>query len=239
MEVGDEVVSLKCPLSLVRMKYPGKSKRCRHRQCFDIQMYVEANEKLMVPKCPVCRVDAPVKDLYLDRQYRHYLVTFPKSTECIVRADNSVISADSEQNSDAASIFDEDGGDNNVSVDRGKKRRWSDHHSTPGQQPSIIILDDEEEATEVAGTTMRTEMVDDAEARVKERPRKMAKEERGQSQIPIGNDALSQEMYAALGDLSPNQPAVTSPSSFSPHPSNQTHTQAAPGSDWDNAIALD
>lgn len=36
--VTDEMVSLKCPLMLQRIKVPVRGIRCQHRQCFDMEV---------------------------------------------------------------------------------------------------------------------------------------------------------------------------------------------------------
>ena len=69
---GDEVVSdflevsLNCPLSLMRLKIPGKSIRCKHSQCFDLMIYDKLyasnygwsqDPTARILPCPVCRVE--------------------------------------------------------------------------------------------------------------------------------------------------------------------------------------
>lgn len=43
IEVGDESVSFRCPLSLCRIQHPGRGKKCTHSQCFDLEVYFMYN----------------------------------------------------------------------------------------------------------------------------------------------------------------------------------------------------
>ena len=38
VEVGDQMVSLICPIALKRIGLPGKGRDCRHVQCFDLEV---------------------------------------------------------------------------------------------------------------------------------------------------------------------------------------------------------
>lgn len=41
--VDEEVVSLKCPMTAVRLTVPGKGKGCRHSTCFDLHTFIRVN----------------------------------------------------------------------------------------------------------------------------------------------------------------------------------------------------
>ncbi|CCE78894.1 Piso0_000928 [Millerozyma farinosa CBS 7064] len=47
-------LSLKCPLTYVRMKYPAKSIFCKHIQCFDCSSYLQLQDQLPNWICPIC-----------------------------------------------------------------------------------------------------------------------------------------------------------------------------------------
>jgi hypothetical protein len=38
VEEGEVYISLKCPLSIMRLRAPAKGAKCRHAQCFDLQV---------------------------------------------------------------------------------------------------------------------------------------------------------------------------------------------------------
>lgn len=40
MEVGDQMVSLRCPLTLRRLRHAAKGEKCAHVQCFDIEVSI-------------------------------------------------------------------------------------------------------------------------------------------------------------------------------------------------------
>jgi len=47
------------------MKTPVKGQWCDHYECFDLNTYIESNQKAQVWRCPVCPQDKPV-NLYRD-----------------------------------------------------------------------------------------------------------------------------------------------------------------------------
>ncbi len=59
-------VSLQCPLMKTRMQLPGRSFKCKHVQCFEIESYLMMNEKKPTWNCPVCDQNAPYDDLIID-----------------------------------------------------------------------------------------------------------------------------------------------------------------------------
>ncbi|KAJ1932123.1 E3 SUMO-protein ligase pli1, partial [Linderina pennispora] len=50
------LVSLKCPLGLVRITTPMRSKYCNHSQCFDGEVFLKMNEQTPTWKCPICSI---------------------------------------------------------------------------------------------------------------------------------------------------------------------------------------
>jgi hypothetical protein len=53
-------VSLTCKITMVQMKTPVKGQWCDHYECFDINTYLESNQRAQIWKCPVCPQDKPV-----------------------------------------------------------------------------------------------------------------------------------------------------------------------------------
>ncbi|RKP36001.1 hypothetical protein BJ085DRAFT_33007 [Dimargaris cristalligena] len=60
------VLSLKCPLSHTRIKYPCRTTKCQHLQCFDADSFLRVNQQSPTWKCPVCNCDAQFADLFMD-----------------------------------------------------------------------------------------------------------------------------------------------------------------------------
>lgn len=52
--VGDEVVSLRDPITMARIDIPGKGLHCAHTGSFDVQTFLEFNEHGREWKCPHC-----------------------------------------------------------------------------------------------------------------------------------------------------------------------------------------
>lgn len=50
----------------MRMTIPCRATTCEHVQCFDVQMFLQMNEKKPTWVCPVCDKPALYKDLMID-----------------------------------------------------------------------------------------------------------------------------------------------------------------------------
>lgn len=57
------VMTLQCPISYTRMKYPAKSIMCKHLQCFDALWYIYSQMQIPTWQCPVCQIDIELKNL--------------------------------------------------------------------------------------------------------------------------------------------------------------------------------
>ena len=66
IETSTLKVSLQCPLMKTRMQLPGRSYKCKHVQCFELESYLMMNEKKPTWSCPVCDQNAPYDDLIID-----------------------------------------------------------------------------------------------------------------------------------------------------------------------------
>ncbi|KAJ8124898.1 hypothetical protein O1611_g8742 [Lasiodiplodia mahajangana] len=60
------VLSLKCPLSYMRIRTPCRSVLCNHIQCFDASSYLQLQEQGPQWICPVCNKSAPFENLAID-----------------------------------------------------------------------------------------------------------------------------------------------------------------------------
>lgn len=59
------VMTLQCPVSYTRMRYPVKSIMCKHLQCFDALWYLYSQMQIPTWQCPVCQIDIDLKNLAL------------------------------------------------------------------------------------------------------------------------------------------------------------------------------
>ncbi|KAH8821519.1 PINIT domain-containing protein [Xylogone sp. PMI_703] len=75
------VLSLKCPLSTLRIALPIRGITCRHNQCFDATSYLQLQEQGPTWQCPICNNPAPFDSLAVDEYVRDILKNTPKSAE--------------------------------------------------------------------------------------------------------------------------------------------------------------
>jgi hypothetical protein len=83
-------VSLRCPLTYARMKYPCKSIFCEHIQCFDALSFIQLQEQLPSWQCPICSKLVQVKDLAISDYYSEVLRMTSDDIESVaLQADGS------------------------------------------------------------------------------------------------------------------------------------------------------
>ncbi|XP_072985592.1 E3 SUMO-protein ligase SIZ1-like isoform X1 [Typha latifolia] len=65
--VADTVtVNLRCPMSGSRMRMAGRFKPCIHMGCFDLETFVELNQRSRKWQCPVCLQNYSLENLIID-----------------------------------------------------------------------------------------------------------------------------------------------------------------------------
>ncbi len=74
-------MSLKCPLSTLRIDTPCRSIGCAHNQCFDAASYLQLQEQAPTWTCPVCNKYAPFEILAVDLYVDSILKSTSKSEE--------------------------------------------------------------------------------------------------------------------------------------------------------------
>lgn len=81
-------LSLECPVSFTRMRYPVRSIHCTHRMCFDLISYLQIGDISMVYICPYCNRHIPLRDLAISEQMLIACRTMPSYlTHVIVTSD--------------------------------------------------------------------------------------------------------------------------------------------------------
>ncbi|QLI68745.1 E3 SUMO-protein ligase pli1 [Metarhizium brunneum] len=78
-----QVLSLKCPLSYMRLDVPCRSLSCTHIQCFDATSYLQLQEQGPQWLCPICNKSAPFEQLAVDEYVRDILANTPKDLEAV------------------------------------------------------------------------------------------------------------------------------------------------------------
>lgn len=65
--VADSIpVSLRCPMSGSRMKVAGRFKPCVHMGCFDLDVFVEMNQRSRKWQCPICLKNYSLENVIID-----------------------------------------------------------------------------------------------------------------------------------------------------------------------------
>ncbi|KAF8971367.1 PINIT domain-containing protein [Flammula alnicola] len=97
---GPQKMSLKCPLTFVRITTPCRSSKCVHPQCFDATSWFTMMEQTTTWLCPVCERTLDHKDLILDGYFDEILQQTPESVEdVIVEADGQWHTSDNKYGS--------------------------------------------------------------------------------------------------------------------------------------------
>ncbi|BFG22487.1 hypothetical protein CerSpe_087600 [Prunus speciosa] len=92
--ISDSVsVNLRCPMSGCRMKVAGRFKPCVHMGCFDLETFVELNQRSRKWQCPVCLKNYSLEDIIIDRYFNRITMMMLKCgediTEINVKPDGS------------------------------------------------------------------------------------------------------------------------------------------------------
>ncbi|CZT05813.1 related to E3 SUMO-protein ligase pli1 [Rhynchosporium agropyri] len=77
-------LSLKCPLSTLRIDLPCRSIACRHNQCFDATSYLQLQEQGPTWLCPICNNPAPFEHLAVDEYVQNILKQTSKSIDQVI-----------------------------------------------------------------------------------------------------------------------------------------------------------
>ncbi|KAF5313153.1 hypothetical protein D9619_003521 [Psilocybe cf. subviscida] len=81
---GPQKMSLKCPLTFVRISTPARSSKCVHPQCFDATSWFTMMEQTTTYLCPVCERVLDHKDLIVDGYFDEILHQTPDSVEDVM-----------------------------------------------------------------------------------------------------------------------------------------------------------
>jgi len=101
IEVGSSKMSLKCPLSYIRIQTPVRSTMCTHLQCFEIDSWLQINEQTPQWQCPTCERELPLDKIFIDGFFQSILSVCPDTVdEVIVEADGEWHTEDSKYGSD-------------------------------------------------------------------------------------------------------------------------------------------
>ncbi|KAG0637707.1 putative SUMO ligase SizA [Tuber brumale] len=77
------IMSLKCPLSTLRIDLPIRSTFCNHMQCFDATSFLQLQQQAPTWSCPTCNKSISWKALVVDRYFRDILNNTPKTVDSV------------------------------------------------------------------------------------------------------------------------------------------------------------
>jgi len=75
------VMSLKDPVSYIRIKLPCRSHVCSHNQCFDASSFLQLQEQAPTWTCPICSKHVGFEDLAVDQYVQEILERTPSSVD--------------------------------------------------------------------------------------------------------------------------------------------------------------
>lgn len=65
--VESREVSLRCPLTLCKLRNPARGINCNHFQCFELESFLDIYLTRSTRPCPICSTDIPLHQLAVDR----------------------------------------------------------------------------------------------------------------------------------------------------------------------------
>ncbi|KAJ3038397.1 SUMO ligase siz1 [Rhizophlyctis rosea] len=78
-QYAEEILTLKCPITLTRMKTPVKGRECLHRPCFDATHFQSLNANNPKWKCPICGLAIGRGPHPIDTLFQALLAAHPKA----------------------------------------------------------------------------------------------------------------------------------------------------------------
>ncbi|CCE78308.1 Piso0_000928 [Millerozyma farinosa CBS 7064] len=137
-------LSLKCPLTYVRMKYPAKSIFCKHIQCFDCSSYLQLQDQLPNWICPICSNHIELTHLAISDYFMEVLNNSSEEVESVnINPDGSWEPILNEQSAEPEKKkFKTERDDNFIESTIPKSDSFKKQNTEP---PEIISLDSESE----------------------------------------------------------------------------------------------
>ncbi|XP_051113221.1 E3 SUMO-protein ligase SIZ1-like isoform X2 [Andrographis paniculata] len=80
-------VSLRCPMSGLRMKVAGRFSPCAHMGCFDLEVFVEMNQRSRKWQCPICLTNYSLEKIIIDPYFNRIISKFQHCEEDVTEID--------------------------------------------------------------------------------------------------------------------------------------------------------
>lgn len=84
IQQGAATISLKCPLSYMRIATPSRSVHCSHVQCFDATSFFSVNEQTPAWACPICNKTVKVDEMIMDGFLDDILKRVPQDEDSVI-----------------------------------------------------------------------------------------------------------------------------------------------------------
>lgn len=84
VQAGSLKLSLRDPLSMTRIEYPGRGKKCVHAGCFDAKMWFELKTWKTIRPCPHCSCRISFSDVMIDGYVAEILDKVPSNVDHVV-----------------------------------------------------------------------------------------------------------------------------------------------------------
>ncbi|CAG8594396.1 7309_t:CDS:10 [Funneliformis mosseae] len=130
-------VSLRCPISLLRIAEPAKGQHCLHIGCFDLETYVSVNKKNSKWRCPECNDRVTSETLRIDEYFKRLLEQIPENVNTVELDSSGRWTVVGQDDCDGESTDDDD-----MQVDSASKKSSISSQKAPN---TIIILDDDDD----------------------------------------------------------------------------------------------
>lgn len=153
------IMTLQCPVSYTRMKYPVKSVMCKHLQCFDALWYIYSQMQIPTWQCPVCQISIALKDLAICEYVDEILKNSDEDVEQVdISPDGSwkalaeEVPGQKEAHKSAETTVKKEYNDGNDENDLPLSHllQGSSKSGTPANEPVVISLDSDAEEEESA-----------------------------------------------------------------------------------------
>ncbi|KAG7662401.1 SIZ1 [[Candida] subhashii] len=188
IEVSTTTVTLRDPLAYTRMKYPVQSIYCKHTQCFDGYIFLQAQLQMPTWICPYCSRNIKVHDLAISEYFDEIINNVSEDV------DNVVIHTDGSWSVSNENAADEN---NNIKAEQSNALSKSKSASVPPSTIEVVSLssDEEEENEDVDMDKHVEEPNEDTDM---DRGIENNQNAQVNTEMPIGANATEEQQGATL-----------------------------------------
>ncbi len=134
------IMSLKCPLSTLRIDIPCRSSICTHNQCFDANSFLQLQEQAPTWTCPVCNKAVLFDHLQVDQYVEFLLANYLQLANVIARYVLDILKS-TPKSVDQVTIEPNGHWSQTAGNDPSPPRTSNDHASSDGDEDLVEIQD--------------------------------------------------------------------------------------------------